>query len=169
MATLKVKKIQSWIHTIDFEVKLVILIDTYQILHGMCHVVSYAINHLDFLANLHWPCCSHKKKQALQMKKLMREGLLDPEKVDSSLRFLDSGITYCRYNESERVLGNTFSICILQVCNNSHFVFRSSFIVSRYKMLICKVFYSGLWGFDTKSSSENYRNCGRRGTNSSVA
>ncbi|XP_076938228.1 RNA cytidine acetyltransferase 1-like [Bidens hawaiensis] len=58
---------------------------------------------------------SHKKKRAKQVKKLMTRGLLDPEKVDPYSLFLETaGITYCQYKDSERILGNTFGMCILQ-------------------------------------------------------
>ncbi|KZV17283.1 hypothetical protein F511_27535 [Dorcoceras hygrometricum] len=58
---------------------------------------------------------SHKKKRAKQIKKLMNTRQLDPEKVDPSMLFLESGqITYCLYRDSERILGNTFGMCILQ-------------------------------------------------------
>lgn len=46
----------------------------------------------------------------------MQRGLLDPEKVDPFSLFVESGgLTYCLYKDSERVLGNTFGMCILQV------------------------------------------------------
>ncbi|OVA17017.1 GNAT domain [Macleaya cordata] len=58
---------------------------------------------------------SHKKKRANQIKKLRRSGLLDPEKVDPFSLFVESGgLTYCLYKDSERILGNTFGMCILQ-------------------------------------------------------
>ncbi|XP_010911901.1 RNA cytidine acetyltransferase 1 isoform X1 [Elaeis guineensis] len=58
---------------------------------------------------------SHRKKRAKQIKKLMQRGLLDPEKVDPFTLFVESGnITYCLYKDSERILGNTFGMCILQ-------------------------------------------------------
>ncbi|KAH0452600.1 hypothetical protein IEQ34_019899 [Dendrobium chrysotoxum] len=58
---------------------------------------------------------SHKKKRAKQVKKYMQRGLLDPEKVDAFSLFVEStNITYCLYKDSERVLGNTFGMCILQ-------------------------------------------------------
>ncbi|KAJ6678077.1 RNA CYTIDINE ACETYLTRANSFERASE 2 [Salix viminalis] len=58
---------------------------------------------------------SHKKKRAKQVKKLMQRGLLDPEKVDPFSLFLETGgLTYCLYKDSERILGNTFGMCILQ-------------------------------------------------------
>lgn len=46
----------------------------------------------------------------------MQRGLLDPEKVDPFSLFVESGgLTYCLYKDSERILGNTFGMCILQV------------------------------------------------------
>ncbi|KAH7852680.1 hypothetical protein Vadar_027832 [Vaccinium darrowii] len=58
---------------------------------------------------------SHKRKRTKQVKKLMQRGLLDPEKVDPFSLFLESGaISYCLYKESERILGNTYGMCILQ-------------------------------------------------------
>lgn len=58
---------------------------------------------------------SHKKKRAKQVKKYMQRGLLDPEIVDAFSLFVEStNITYCLYKDSERVLGNTFGMCILQ-------------------------------------------------------
>uniref|UniRef100_A0A2P2M6G6 RNA cytidine acetyltransferase n=6 Tax=Rhizophora mucronata TaxID=61149 RepID=A0A2P2M6G6_RHIMU len=58
---------------------------------------------------------SHRKKRAKQIKKLMQRGLLDPEKVDPFQLFVETGgLTYCMYKDSERILGNTFGMCILQ-------------------------------------------------------
>uniref|UniRef100_A0A2C9UWN6 TmcA/NAT10 N-terminal domain-containing protein n=1 Tax=Manihot esculenta TaxID=3983 RepID=A0A2C9UWN6_MANES len=58
---------------------------------------------------------SHKKKRAKQIKKLMQRGLLDPGKVDPFSLFVETGgLTYCLYKDSERILGNTFGMCILQ-------------------------------------------------------
>ncbi|KAL6502634.1 hypothetical protein OROHE_024287 [Orobanche hederae] len=58
---------------------------------------------------------SHRKKRAKQVNKLMQRGLLDPEKLDPFSLFIETaGITYCLYRDSERILGNTFGMCILQ-------------------------------------------------------
>lgn len=58
---------------------------------------------------------SHKKKRAKQVKKLIQRSLLDTDKADQFSLFLEtSGITYCLYRDSERILGNTFGMCILQ-------------------------------------------------------
>ncbi|KAI3721826.1 hypothetical protein L2E82_32845 [Cichorium intybus] len=58
---------------------------------------------------------SHKKKRAKQVKKLMQRMLLDPETADPFSLFLETaGLTYCQYKDSERILGNTFGMCILQ-------------------------------------------------------
>ncbi|KAL6569024.1 hypothetical protein OROGR_000749 [Orobanche gracilis] len=38
-----------------------------------------------------------------------------PEKVDPFSLFIETaGITYCLYRDSQRILGNTFGMCILQ-------------------------------------------------------
>ncbi|KAL0558882.1 hypothetical protein IC582_003465 [Cucumis melo] len=58
---------------------------------------------------------SHKRKRAKQVKKLMQRGLLDPEKVDPFLLFSESGgLSYCQYKDSDRILGNTYGMCVLQ-------------------------------------------------------
>ncbi|KAJ9171333.1 hypothetical protein P3X46_014718 [Hevea brasiliensis] len=58
---------------------------------------------------------SHKKKRTRQVKKLMQRGLLDPEKADPFSLFVESGaVSYCLYRDSERILGNTYCMCILQ-------------------------------------------------------
>ncbi|KAL5703564.1 hypothetical protein ACHQM5_022097 [Ranunculus cassubicifolius] len=58
---------------------------------------------------------SHRRKRVKQIKKLTQRGLLDPEKVDPFLLFLETGgIKYCMYKDSEKILGNTFGMCILQ-------------------------------------------------------
>ena len=50
------------------------------------------------------------------MKKLQQRGLLDPETQDPfSLFVASTAITYCHYHETERVLGRTFGVCVLQV------------------------------------------------------
>ncbi|GAB2211392.1 hypothetical protein Drorol1_Dr00024704 [Drosera rotundifolia] len=58
---------------------------------------------------------SNKRRRTKQVKKLLREGSLDPQRADAFSLFLETcGITYCMYKDSERVLGNTFDMCILQ-------------------------------------------------------
>ena len=46
----------------------------------------------------------------------MQSGLHDRDKVDPLSLFLETaGLTYCLYKDSERILGTTFGMCILQV------------------------------------------------------
>lgn len=46
----------------------------------------------------------------------MQRGLLDSERADPFELFVETGgVSYCLYKDSERVLGNTFGMCILQV------------------------------------------------------
>ncbi|KAL6568995.1 hypothetical protein OROGR_000720 [Orobanche gracilis] len=55
---------------------------------------------------------SHKKKRGKQVKVLSRSGSFDHNRVTL---FLDTtNITYCLYKDSEKILGNTFGMCILQ-------------------------------------------------------
>lgn len=101
---------------------------------------------------------SHKKKRAKQIKKLMQRGLLDPEKVDPFSLFVESGkLTYCLYKDSERILGNTFGMCILQVreispifCSESY-IFAFCLLFSYY--LWCK--HLGFRGIDTEPACKN--------------
>jgi N-acetyltransferase 10 len=65
--------------------------------------------------------CSHKEKRAKQIKKLIQKGLLDPEKADAFSLFLQSGdLTHCLYKHSEKVIGNTYGMCVLQVFYTSY-------------------------------------------------
>ncbi|XP_055833006.1 RNA cytidine acetyltransferase 1-like [Solanum dulcamara] len=58
---------------------------------------------------------SHKKKRKKQMKKMIQQGVLDTEKADPFDLFVETGgVSYCLYRDSERILGNTFGMCILQ-------------------------------------------------------
>lgn len=62
----------------------------------------------------------------------MQRGLLDPEKVDPFSLFVESGgLTYCLYKDSERILGNTFGMCILQV-GCSDFAYSKVYIILLY-------------------------------------
>ncbi|XP_076915504.1 RNA cytidine acetyltransferase 1-like, partial [Bidens hawaiensis] len=53
---------------------------------------------------------SHKKKRGKPVKKLVTSPGMDPENVDLFSRV----VTYCRYKDSERILGNTFGMCVLE-------------------------------------------------------
>lgn len=60
---------------------------------------------------------SHRKKRVRQIKKMAQRGLLDPEKEDPFALFVAStSIRYCYYHETHTVLGNTYGMCVLQVC-----------------------------------------------------
>lgn len=46
---------------------------------------------------------------------MMQRGLLDPEKEDPFTLFVAStNIRYCYYADSQKILGNTFGMCVLQ-------------------------------------------------------
>lgn len=56
-----------------------------------------------------------------QIKKMQQRGLLDPESEDPFALFVAStDIRYCYYSETHKVLGNTFGMCVLQVCLQQH-------------------------------------------------
>lgn len=58
---------------------------------------------------------SHKKKRMRQIKKMSQRGLLDPEQEDPFALFVAAtNIRYCYYNETHKILGNTFGMCVLQ-------------------------------------------------------
>ncbi|TKY48332.1 N-acetyltransferase protein [Spatholobus suberectus] len=56
---------------------------------------------------------SNRRKREEQIKKLRQRGLLDCERVDQFSSFME-GVTHCFYKDSEKILGNTFGMCILQ-------------------------------------------------------
>jgi N-acetyltransferase 10 len=59
---------------------------------------------------------SHRQKRMKQIKKAMQKGLIDPEKDDPFELFISSTeIRYTYYKETDKILGNTFGMCILQV------------------------------------------------------
>ncbi len=58
-----------------------------------------------------------------QIKKMQQRGLLDPEKEDPFALFVAStDIRYCYYNDTHQILGNTYGMCVLQVCRFLHIV-----------------------------------------------
>ena len=58
---------------------------------------------------------SHRKKRTRQIQKMMQRGLLDPEKEDPFTLFVAStNIRYCYYADSQKILGNTYGMCVLQ-------------------------------------------------------
>lgn len=66
--------------------------------------------------------CSHKKKRMRQIKKMAQRGLLDPEQEDPfSLFVASTDIRYCYYHDTHKILGNTFGMCVLQVCLATHY------------------------------------------------
>lgn len=58
---------------------------------------------------------SHRKKRAKQLNKLLAQGLLDSDMATAASLFLDSGsIEHHQYKDSEKVLGKTFGMLVLQ-------------------------------------------------------
>jgi N-acetyltransferase 10 len=58
---------------------------------------------------------SHKKKRMRQIKKQIQRGLLDPNKDDPFELFVSSTqIRWCYYKETQKILGSTYGMCVLQ-------------------------------------------------------
>eukprot|EP00250_Pteridium_aquilinum_P001459 c11649_g1_i2 orf=138-3227(+) len=58
---------------------------------------------------------SHKKKRMKQVKKMMQRGLMDSINEDPFSVFVASTeMKYCYYAETDKILGNTFGMCVLQ-------------------------------------------------------
>ncbi|XP_039212813.1 RNA cytidine acetyltransferase [Crotalus tigris] len=58
---------------------------------------------------------SHRKKRIRQLQKKIKSGMLDLKQDDPFELFIAAtNIRYCYYNETHKILGNTFGMCILQ-------------------------------------------------------
>jgi N-acetyltransferase 10 len=58
---------------------------------------------------------SHKKKRVKQIKKMVSRGLMDPENEDPfSLFVASTDIKYTYYADTQKVLGNTYGMAVLQ-------------------------------------------------------
>ena len=59
---------------------------------------------------------SHRKKKAKSLQKKAKSGKIDVNEDDPfELFVLSTNIRYCYYNETHKILGNTYGMCILQV------------------------------------------------------
>ncbi|KAF2858693.1 N-acetyltransferase 10 [Piedraia hortae CBS 480.64] len=58
---------------------------------------------------------SHRKKREAKIKKEMKRGTRDPDTKDPFELFVSmQNIRYCYYKETDKILGNTYGMCILQ-------------------------------------------------------
>ncbi|XP_066492263.1 RNA cytidine acetyltransferase isoform X1 [Tiliqua scincoides] len=58
---------------------------------------------------------SHRKKRMRQLQKKIKTGTLDLKQDDPFELFIAAtNIRYCYYNETHKILGNTFGMCVLQ-------------------------------------------------------
>ena len=58
---------------------------------------------------------SHKKKRVKQIKKMVARGLMDPENEDPfSLFVASTDIKYTYYADTQKILGNTYGMAVLQ-------------------------------------------------------
>ena len=68
---------------------------------------------IDFLSSLLF---SHRKKRMKQMQKKIKAGTLDVKDDPFELFIAATNIRYCYYSETHKILGNTYGMCVLQVC-----------------------------------------------------
>ncbi|OWK17920.1 NAT10 [Cervus elaphus hippelaphus] len=62
-----------------------------------------------------WGDCSHRKKRMRQLQKKIKNGTLNIKQDDPFELFVAAtNIRYCYYNETHKILGNTFGMCVLQ-------------------------------------------------------
>jgi len=60
---------------------------------------------------------SHRKKRMKSLQKKIKSGKLNVNEDDPfELFVISTNIRYCYYNETHKILGNTYGMCILQVC-----------------------------------------------------
>ncbi|XP_014487398.1 PREDICTED: N-acetyltransferase 10-like, partial [Dinoponera quadriceps] len=58
---------------------------------------------------------SHRKKRMKTLQKKIKSGKLDVNEDDPfELFVVSTNIRYCYYNETHKILGNTYGMCILQ-------------------------------------------------------
>ena len=80
-------------------------------------VVASQLAHL----NIHPPHTpshphSHRKKRMRQLQKKLKSGTLDLKQDDPFELFVAATtIRYCYYAETQKILGNTYGMCVLQV------------------------------------------------------
>lgn len=60
---------------------------------------------------------SHRKKRMKMLQQKIKAGQLNVNEDDPFELFVAAtNIRYCYYNETHKILGNTYGTCILQVC-----------------------------------------------------
>ena len=60
---------------------------------------------------------SNRKKRMREIQKKIKTGKINVREDDPLEMFVSStDIRYCYYNETHKILGNTYGMCILQVC-----------------------------------------------------
>lgn len=96
---------------------------------------------------------SHRKKRMKSLQKKIKSGKLDVKEDDPfELFVISTNIRYCYYNETHKILGNTYGMCILQVC--------IYFIISRFIALSMSCSILGFWSDYAKLIGAYYWNCG---------
>lgn len=64
---------------------------------------------------------SNRKKRMRQLQKKIKTGTLNLKEDDPFELFIAAtNIRYCYYNETHKILGNTYGMCVLQVMSVTH-------------------------------------------------
>lgn len=113
--------------------------------------------------------CSNRKKRMKQLQKKIKTGTLNLNQDDPFELFIAAtNIRYCYYNETHKILGNTFGMCVLQVslldATDSLLGWCSD------EMLMLKLFLNaGFWSSHSQLTGKNHRDCGGRRHSSHLA
>lgn len=63
---------------------------------------------------------SHRKKREKKIKRQVKQGIREPNEQDPFELFISvTNIRYTYYKETEKILGQTFGMCVLQVPSSS--------------------------------------------------
>lgn len=83
---------------------------------------------------------SHRKKRMKLLQKKIKSGKLDVNEDDPfELFVISTNIRYCYYNETHKILGNTYGMCVLQVC--VYFAFSYIFFISNSIITVLQFYY----------------------------
>ena len=82
-----------------------------------------------------------------QLQKKLKSGSIDVSQDDPFELFIAAtNIRYCYYSETHKILGNTYGMCVLQVCDEK---LCEIFII--LYTLICKILGGGGWFIKEKA------------------